>query len=470
MRQATCGRRSGCAIGSSCRNWGPTGRWSTMPADRADAFDPHFDHLLLIDNRAPGRATMSSAPTGCCPRTGWRRAGGSIPRRIRPDAAAPVGAQAAGTGAVLRSPRPSRRHAMFLLWNGLADYVLERGIEMLFGAASFHGTDLAALAHAAVLSAPPPSGAAKCGCAPAPPCRAEMNLIPPDRAGPPRRDGGDAGADQGLSAAGRLCRRRRLGRSCLQHHRCLPDDGHRRMSGKHRDFYPQASAGHELDERCARAAPCDGPPAGWLRVVLRGGAMAVLTYGGLWCCCWCGWSRRRCSARRVRPLTPWHDPIRLPNLRLPGPAACTVRGTPMRQGRGRGQPRVLAGHLHAERRAAGLFRVEGRGGGLAGDRLAGAGDRHGVHHAARAPRPRPSRGVRIPPARGPPAAVLSRRHLDRRAAGAALQVDAVSGLLHPRAGPGDAYPAGDGGLSCAGRRRTRGSTAGGATWISRRIC
>ena len=36
--------------------------------------------------------------------------------------------------------------AMFHLWNGLADYVLDRGIEVLFGSASFHGTDVAALA------------------------------------------------------------------------------------------------------------------------------------------------------------------------------------------------------------------------------------------------------------------------------------------------------------------------------------
>lgn len=35
---------------------------------------------------------------------------------------------------------------MLLMWNALADYVLERGIEVLFGAASFHGTDAAALA------------------------------------------------------------------------------------------------------------------------------------------------------------------------------------------------------------------------------------------------------------------------------------------------------------------------------------
>lgn len=34
---------------------------------------------------------------------------------------------------------------MFLLWNGLADYVLDHGVEILFGVASFHGTDVAAL-------------------------------------------------------------------------------------------------------------------------------------------------------------------------------------------------------------------------------------------------------------------------------------------------------------------------------------
>jgi putative hemolysin len=36
--------------------------------------------------------------------------------------------------------------AMLQLWNALAAYVLERDIEILFGAASFHGTDVAALA------------------------------------------------------------------------------------------------------------------------------------------------------------------------------------------------------------------------------------------------------------------------------------------------------------------------------------
>ncbi|AUH34312.1 GNAT family N-acetyltransferase [Paracoccus tegillarcae] len=36
--------------------------------------------------------------------------------------------------------------SMFLLWNALADYVLDLGVEVLFGVASFHGTDIQALA------------------------------------------------------------------------------------------------------------------------------------------------------------------------------------------------------------------------------------------------------------------------------------------------------------------------------------
>ena len=70
---------------------------------------------------------------------------------------------------------------MFHLWNGLADYVLERGIEILFGVASFHGTDPEALAeplsylHHHHLAPPEMRVRAL------PPHRQEMDLIPPDR-------------------------------------------------------------------------------------------------------------------------------------------------------------------------------------------------------------------------------------------------------------------------------------------------
>ncbi|MFD1797464.1 GNAT family N-acetyltransferase [Paracoccus aurantiacus] len=35
---------------------------------------------------------------------------------------------------------------MFLMWNALSEYVLQRGVEILFGVASFHGTDAQSLA------------------------------------------------------------------------------------------------------------------------------------------------------------------------------------------------------------------------------------------------------------------------------------------------------------------------------------
>jgi putative hemolysin len=35
---------------------------------------------------------------------------------------------------------------MYHLWSGLADYVARHGIELMFGVASFHGTDVDALA------------------------------------------------------------------------------------------------------------------------------------------------------------------------------------------------------------------------------------------------------------------------------------------------------------------------------------
>jgi putative hemolysin len=70
---------------------------------------------------------------------------------------------------------------MFHLWNGLAEYVLEREIEVLFGAASFHGTDVQALAqplsylHHHHLAPPEMRVRAL------PPHRQDMNLIPANR-------------------------------------------------------------------------------------------------------------------------------------------------------------------------------------------------------------------------------------------------------------------------------------------------
>jgi putative hemolysin len=113
-----------------------------------DRFDPFVDHLVLVDDRRD--------PTSLDHVVG-------VYRLMTEDAAAAAG-QFYSEGEYDLAPlRASGRRllelgrscvnrdyrggtAMFQLWNGLADYVLDRGIEILFGVASFHGTDSAPLA------------------------------------------------------------------------------------------------------------------------------------------------------------------------------------------------------------------------------------------------------------------------------------------------------------------------------------
>ena len=113
-----------------------------------DEFDRHFDHLILVDpNRdsagqdhvvgayrlltcdrmADAGRFYSEGEYDLTPlKTSGRRLLELGRSCVHPD-------HRGGTG-------------MFHLWNGLADYILERDIEVLFGTASFHGTDTAALA------------------------------------------------------------------------------------------------------------------------------------------------------------------------------------------------------------------------------------------------------------------------------------------------------------------------------------
>lgn len=106
-----------------------------------DKFDPHFDHLLLIDQSA-GPEAMNGVV--------------GVYRLLRQDQADTIGqfySEDEYDLTVLRDSgrnllelgrsclRPEYRGgaAMYHLWNGLADYVLDHDIEVLFGVASFHG-------------------------------------------------------------------------------------------------------------------------------------------------------------------------------------------------------------------------------------------------------------------------------------------------------------------------------------------
>lgn len=117
-----------------------------------DALDPHFDHLVLVDRRCdpetldhvigvyrllPGDRAQALGRFYCDSEydlTPLRTLGRKLVEL--------------GRSCVERGHR--RGPAMMLLWKGLADYVLSRDIEILFGVASFHGADAAQ--HAQALS------------------------------------------------------------------------------------------------------------------------------------------------------------------------------------------------------------------------------------------------------------------------------------------------------------------------------
>ncbi len=111
-----------------------------------DRFDPFFDHLVLVDTtREPGRHVVG------------------VYRLLRQEGAEKIGQfytqDEYDITMLLRSGRrllelgrscvhPDYRGgtALYHLWTGLADYVRAHDIEILFGTASFHGTDTARLA------------------------------------------------------------------------------------------------------------------------------------------------------------------------------------------------------------------------------------------------------------------------------------------------------------------------------------
>ncbi|MCT4369990.1 GNAT family N-acetyltransferase [Yangia mangrovi] len=110
-----------------------------------DRFDPYFDHLLLTDARKQGAVV-------------------GVYRLLRDDQAEAAGQFYSEDEYDLAPLRASGRRLLelgrsclhrdyrggpgvMLMWQALSDYVAEHGIEILFGTASFHGTDVQRLAH-----------------------------------------------------------------------------------------------------------------------------------------------------------------------------------------------------------------------------------------------------------------------------------------------------------------------------------
>jgi len=110
-----------------------------------DAFDAHYDHLLLIDNARPGAPAVG------------------VYRLMRDDMVHRMGRYYSESEYDLRVLKSSGRRllelgrscvhrdyrggaALMHLWRGLLAYVERHGIDVMFGVASFHGTDPTPLA------------------------------------------------------------------------------------------------------------------------------------------------------------------------------------------------------------------------------------------------------------------------------------------------------------------------------------
>ena len=113
-----------------------------------DEFDPVVDHLCLIDNRRPAEdldhvvGVYRLLPGDRAARFGRFYCDAEYDLTPLRQCGRPV----LELGRSCVDPAIRGGSGMFLMWNALADYVLDHGIEILFGVASFHGTDTAALA------------------------------------------------------------------------------------------------------------------------------------------------------------------------------------------------------------------------------------------------------------------------------------------------------------------------------------
>jgi putative hemolysin len=108
-----------------------------------DRFDPFFDHLILRDESA-GRVVGVYRLMRC----DQAKAAGAFYSEGEYDITVlkSSGRRLLELGRSCLAPAYRGGTAMYHLWHGLSDYVEAHGIDILFGVASFHGTDAARLA------------------------------------------------------------------------------------------------------------------------------------------------------------------------------------------------------------------------------------------------------------------------------------------------------------------------------------
>ena len=110
-----------------------------------DAFDPVFDHLILIDKRRDQAALDHVVGV-------YRVLPGDRGARFYSEDEYDLSVLTSGGRRLLELGRSCVHRdyrtgaALHLLWSGIADYTQKRGIEVLFGVASLHGTNIDQLA------------------------------------------------------------------------------------------------------------------------------------------------------------------------------------------------------------------------------------------------------------------------------------------------------------------------------------
>lgn len=111
-----------------------------------DRFDPFAEHLVLIDRQLPENLGVVGCYRLLSPEGADRAGGFYCAAEFDLAPLLKGGAKALELGRSCLHPAYRGGTAMFELWSGLSRLVAERGIETLFGVASFPGTDLDTLA------------------------------------------------------------------------------------------------------------------------------------------------------------------------------------------------------------------------------------------------------------------------------------------------------------------------------------
>lgn len=113
----------------------------------SDDFDAYYDHLLLIDESRAADAGDQVVGAYRLLRSDVALAGPGFYSATEYDLSRLIntGRPLLELGRSCVDPAYRRGAAMMMLWNALAEYVVKHGIEVMFGVASYHGTDPAAI-------------------------------------------------------------------------------------------------------------------------------------------------------------------------------------------------------------------------------------------------------------------------------------------------------------------------------------